>query len=122
MTDDIAREATFIGQVASVRGGTVTVRLRETPTTLVMVRGHAYRVGQIGAFLRIPLGYTQLYGVCTQVGADANPRSEIAADPFALERDTDERMVGFRWLRLALFGEATGGAFDRGIGQFPTVG
>jgi len=122
MTDEIGREATFIGQVASVRGGTVTVRLRETPTTLVMVRGHAYRVGQIGAFLRVPLGYTQLYGVCTQVGADATPRAEIGADALALERDTDERLEGYRWLTLALFGEAVGGVFDRGIGQFPTVG
>jgi hypothetical protein len=121
MPDEISREATFVGQVASVRGGAVTVRLRATPTTLVMVGGHAYRVGQIGAFLRIPLGYTQLYGVCTQVGADATPRQEIA-DPLVLERDSDERLAGFRWLTLALFGEAVGGAFDRGIGQFPTVG
>ncbi|MCU1526884.1 MAG: ATPase [Frondihabitans sp.] len=122
MADELSREATFIGQVASVRGGVVTVRLRETPTTLVMVGGHAYRVGQVGAFLRIPLGYTQLYGVCTQVGADAIPSAEIGADPLALERDTDRRLSGFRWLSLALFGEAVGGAFDRGIGQYPTVG
>ncbi len=122
MANEVSREATFVGQVASVRGGTVSVRLRETPTTLVMVGGHAYRVGQIGAFLRIPLGYTQLYGVCTQVGADSVPRSAVEADPLVLEQDTDRRLAGFRWLTLALFGEAVGGQFDRGVGQYPTVG
>jgi hypothetical protein len=122
MADEVGRDATFIGQIASVRGGMVSARLRETPTTLVMVGGHSYRVGQIGAFLRIPLGYTQLYGVCTQVGADAIPRAEIEADPLILERDTDNRLAGFRWLTLALFGEAVGGMFDRGVGQYPTVG
>ncbi len=122
MTSELERVATFIGQVASVRGGTVSVRLRATPTTLVMVAGHSYRVGQIGAFLRIPLGYTQLYGVCTQVGADAVPRAEFQPDPLILERDSDHRLAGFRWLSLALFGESVGGQFDRGVGQYPTVG
>jgi hypothetical protein len=122
MSKELSRDATFIGQVASVRSGIVTVRLRETPTTLVMVGGHAYRVGQIGAFLRIPLGYTQLYGVCTQVGADALPAPELSTEKLELERDPEPRLGGYRWLSLALFGEAVGGSFDRGIGQFPTVG
>lgn len=122
MTEEVSRAATFVGQVASVRGGVVTVRLRETPTTLLMVGGHEYRVGQIGAFLRIPLGYTQLYGVCTQVGADAAPRPEPDNDPFALEVESDLRLTGYRWLTMALFGEGLGGTFDRGIGQYPTVG
>lgn len=122
MTEDVAREATFIGQVASVRGGTVTVRLRESPTTLVMVEGHAYRVGQPGAFLRIPLGYTHLYGVCVQVGADAAPRPDTSGDPLALESVTAVRLTGYRWLTMALFGEAVGASFERGIGQYPTVG
>jgi hypothetical protein len=73
MPDFTGHEPTFIGFVVSVQGGTVRVRLRSTPSTLVMVAGESYRVGQIGAFLRIPLGYTQLFGVCTQVGADAAP-------------------------------------------------
>lgn len=118
----VSRQTTFIGQVASVRGGTVTVRIRETPTTLIMVDGHSYRIGQIGAFLRIPLGYTQLYGVCTQVGADSLPHAESDEDSFILEKDPDSRLSGFRWLSLALFGESIGDTFDRGVAQFPTVG
>ena len=101
------------------------VRLRsDMPTTLVMVDGESYRVGQIGAFFRIPLGYTQMYGVCTQVGADALPSSGQDGADSGLERgfDTEERLAGYRWMTLALFGESVGGQFERGVGQFPTVG
>jgi len=119
MTDP--ERSTLIGQVASVRGGLVRVKLREIPSTLVMVAGEAYRVGQIGAFVRIPLGYTQLYGVCTQVGADAAPSVADAA-PVQLETADTEPLVGYRWLTLALFGEAVGGHFERGVGQYPTIG
>ncbi len=98
------------------------VRLQGLPTTLVMVGGESYRVGQIGAFLRIPLGYTNLYGVCTQVGADAAPPLP-AEDPKPLPApDEGEAPDSYRWLSLALFGESVGGYFDRGVGQYPTVG
>lgn len=114
--------ATQIGWVASVLGGVVRVRLRSLPTTLVMVAGQSYRVGQIGAFLRVPLGYANLYGVCTQVGADAAPPSAVeSTEPLPRDRDEGSR-EGYRWLTMALFGESVGGHFDRGVGQYPTVG
>ena len=117
-------DPTFIGQVASVSGGIVRVRLREDmPTTLVMIRGESYRVGQIGAFFRIPLGYTQLYAVCTQVGADAAPSNlEEAILMGKLETASSYRLAGFRWMTIALFGESIGTQFERGVGQYPTVG
>jgi hypothetical protein len=122
MTRGGSDRATLIGQVASVRGGVVRVKLDDLPTTLVMVGGQSYRLGQIGAFLRIPLGYTQLYGVCTQVGADAAPpRSDPTEIEIVHSNDTLE-LSGYRWLTLALFGEAVGGEFDRGVGMYPTVG
>jgi hypothetical protein len=108
-----------MGQVVSVRGGEVSVRLRDVPTTLVMVDGASHRIGQIGAFVRIPLGYTQLYGVCTQVGADgARPNSvDVSADPI----DGND-VSGYRWMTVVLFGESVESVFDRGVGQYPTVG
>lgn len=99
------------------------VRLRQDlPTTLVLVDGESYRVGQIGGFFRLPLGYTQLYSVCSQVGADAAPPA--ATREGVLERDLgkDEGLAGFRWMTVVLFGESTGGRFERGVGQYPTVG
>ncbi len=117
-------DPTFIGQVASVTGGIVRVRLREDmPTTLVMIQGESYRVGQIGAFFRIPLGYTHLYSVCTQVGADAAPPNGTdTSHGNALELSTTERLAGYRWMTISLFGESIGTQFERGVGQYPTVG
>lgn len=117
-------DPTFIGQVASVTGGVVRVRLREDmPTTLVMIEGESYRVGQIGAFFRIPLGYTHLYAVCTQVGADAAPPNDVEfARGRALELPDTERLAGYRWMTITLFGESIGTQFERGVGQYPTVG
>jgi hypothetical protein len=117
-------DPTYIGQVASVTGAVVRVRLREDmPSTLVMIGGESYRVGQIGGFFRVPLGYTNLYAVCTQIGADAAPPSS-AQGTFgpALEDDMQLHLSGYRWMTIVLFGEALGGEFERGVGQYPTVG
>ncbi|MCC7316601.1 MAG: ATP-binding protein [Planctomycetes bacterium] len=117
-------DPTYIGQVASVTGAIVRVRLREDmPSTLVMIGGESYRVGQIGGFFRVPLGYTNLYAVCTQIGADAAPPNSIEQrlGP-ALESESQLRMSGYRWMTVVLFGEGLGTDFERGVGQYPTVG
>lgn len=117
-------DPTYIGQVAAVTGAMVRVRLREDmPSTLVMIDGESYRVGQVGGFVRVPLGYANLYAVCTQIGADAAPpgSSEEAFGTF-LEPGAQIRMSGYRWMTVVLFGEGMGGEFERGVGQYPTVG
>jgi uncharacterized protein len=101
---------TLIGHVDSVKGGVVTIRLRDDVPTFLMVDGHSYRLGQVGAFLRVPLGYTQLYAVCTLVGAAAAP---VSQEPNA--------QPGHRWLSSTLFGESIGGVFERGVSQYPTI-
>jgi uncharacterized protein len=121
MPEPGARDSTLIGSIASVTGGLVRVRLDRAPTTLVLVQGQSYRLGQVGAFVRIPLGYSSLYGVCTQVGSDAAP-SPAAAESQSLEQGGGTSLTGFRWMTAALFGESLGGQFERGIGQYPTVG
>ena len=98
---------TLVGRIDSVKGGVLTIRLREGVPTFMMVDGHSYRVAQVGAFLRIPLGYTQLYAVCTLVGAAAAP--------------IDEESAGRHWLSATLFGESIGGVFERGVSQYPTI-
>lgn len=117
-------DPTYVGQVASVTGAVVRVRLREDmPSTLVMIGGESYRVGQIGGFFRVPLGYTNLYAVCTQIGADAAPPgSAEGAFGSALEMDPQLRLSGYRWMTIVLFGEGLGNDFERGVGQYPTVG
>ncbi len=104
------RPATLIGEVISVTGSIVSVRIRADQPSTALVGGESHRVGQVGAFLRIPVGYASLFGVCTQVGAAAAP-------PVG-----DETALDGRWLTLTLFGEAIAGQFERGISAYPTFG
>lgn len=101
---------TLIGHIDSVKGGVVTIRLRDDVPTFMMVDGHSYRIGQVGAFLRLPLGYTQLYAVCTLVGAAAAPKNDETGVP-----------PSHRWLSATLFGGSIGGVFERGVSQYPTI-
>ena len=119
-----AMDATYVGHVVSVTGSIVRVKLRDDMSSnLVLVKGETYRIGQIGSFFRIPLGYTNLYAVCTQVGADALPFGHSLL-PLSgnLEEDVQEILSGYRWVTVVLFGESIGTEFERGIGQYPTVG
>nr|WP_317892374.1 ATP-binding protein [uncultured Sphingomonas sp.] len=78
-----------------------------------MIDGHTYRVGQVGSFVRIPLGYQDLYGVVAEIGAAAAPQSVAVID-------VDGQDTG-RWMRVELAGEATGDHFERGLSQHPNV-
>src|ERR1700733_14242807 len=105
-------DPTLLGAVEDVRGATVSVTLGgDTVSGLSVIEGHAYRVGQIGSFVRIPIGYTNLYGVVSQVGAGAVPESQ---------RELEQH--GRRWMTVQLVGEASRGAqFQRGLAQHPTI-
>lgn len=105
-------DPTFIGTVQDVMGASVTVELgSETVTGLSFVHGEGYRIGQVGSFVRIPLGFEDLYGVVSQVGAGAAPANE-----------EKEKIYGNRWIKVQMVGERRrGGAFERGISQHPTI-
>jgi uncharacterized protein len=104
--------ATELGVIADVRGPTVTVRLHpSTVSGLSFIGGQVYRVGQIGGFVRIPLGYVDLYGIVSSVGASAVP-----------ERLAAEGADG-RWMIVQLVGDGSlRDGFQRGVSQHPTVG
>lgn len=106
------RDPTFIGTVQDVHGATITVELSdETVTGLGFVHGEGYRIGQVGSFVRIPLGFVDLYGVVSQVGAGAAPESEH-----------ELKVYGNRWITVQMVGEGQrGGKFQRGISQYPTI-
>lgn len=106
------RDPTSIGTVQDVYGSTVTVELSDqTVTGLSFVQGEGYRVGQVGSFVRIPLGFVDLYGVVSQVGAGAAPRNDLSQNQY-----------GNRWITVQMVGEGhPGGRFERGISQYPTI-
>jgi hypothetical protein len=82
-----------------------------------IINGIVYRIGQIGSFLKIPLGYTSLYGIVMQIGADAVP------EKISIAVKGDFNLLGNQqWLTMTLVGEQTGLCFERGISQSPTTG
>ena len=103
-------DPTLIGTVQDVAGTSVSVSLvTETATGLIFYNGDSYRVGQIGSFVRIPLGYTSLFGVVSQVGAGAAPTTEGDLHPW-----------GNQWLKVQLVGErGRAGKFERGVHNIP---
>ena len=105
-------DPSLIGTVQDVSGTTITVALTdETATGVSFVSGECYRVGQVGSFVRIPIGFVDLYGLVSQVGAGAAPAKEGEQLPY-----------GNRWLQVQLVGEGKRGEnFQRGISQHPTI-
>jgi hypothetical protein len=104
---------TYLGTVQDVHGATVSIALdKDTASGLAFIRGQGYRIGQIGSFVRISIGFTDLFGIVSQAGAGAVPEALATIEPY-----------GYRWLKVQLVGEGQrAGAFRRGISQYPTIG
>lgn len=105
-------KSTYLGTIQDVNGTTVSVTLaNESLSGLTYVDGEGYRIGQIGSFVKIPIGYIDLFGVVTQVGASAIPGNQVLI-----------QTNGSRWLTIQLVGEGQrNGKFERGISQYPTI-
>ena len=104
---------TYLGTVQDVQGPTISIALdQDTVSGLTFIDGQGYRIGQIGSFIRIPIGFTDLFGIVSQVGAGAIPETLAKAEPY-----------GYRWLKVQLVGEGQrSGNFKRGISMYPTIG
>jgi hypothetical protein len=106
-------QETYLGDVREVNGTTVSISLsKESLTGFVYIKGQGYRVGQIGSFIRIPIGFNDLFGIVSQVGASAGPNETI-----------DSVSPETRWITVQLIGEGPrNGVFQRGLSQYPTIG
>ena len=107
-----------IGEIDSINGNTISIRLFDNiKSHMPIIDGVVYRVGQIGSFLKIPLGYANLYGIVTQIGSAAIPESlkEMYLQDYEHAKNT-------QWLSLVLVGEQIGTKFERGVTQFPATG
>lgn len=105
----LKNNSTLLGSVQDVKGTSVSVQLNGSHTSgLTFVEGQGYRIGQVGSFVRIPIGYIDLFGIVSQVGARSKPENT--------EPDSH------RWLTVQLIGEGfKKGKFQRGISQYPTI-
>jgi hypothetical protein len=112
----VRSDPTFLGLVRRVIGARLLIEvapeiLSENP----IVHGRLYRLGQVGSFVRIPLGFLNLFGIVSMVGA-----SEFVIQPHADYPTT--LPAGQRWMEVQLVGEAyAAGPFERGVSVFPTL-
>lgn len=109
----MSKHETYLGDVQDVRGTTVSISLsKESLTGFIYIDGQGYRVGQIGSFVRIPIGFNDLFGIISQVGASSVP-----------EKQAEVQTQGNRWITVQLIGEGPrNGIFQRGLSQYPTIG
>ena len=107
----LSHDPTYLGTISAVSGAALNVHLAESIASgLSIINGQTYKVGQVGSFVRVPQGYQDLFGVVSEVGANAVPESLKAVD------DTG------RWMKVELVGEVVGGNFERGVSQYPNIG
>lgn len=105
------RSPTLLGSISSVSSSSIAVELADTMESgITILEGKNYRIGQVGSFVKIPLGYNQLYGVISE----SNESSSLENDHKILSQR--------RWIRVELIGEIIGGEFDRGISEYPSIG
>ncbi len=85
--------ATYLGTVRKVTGATVFVEISaDIPSANPIINGRVHRLGQIGSFVRIPVGYLNLYGIVAMVGVSE-----------AKQNDEDESITinfGNRWIEV----------------------
>ncbi|WP_321515856.1 ATP-binding protein [Marinifilum fragile] len=109
---------TEIGEIDSISGNNISVKLFDNiKSNMPIIDGVVYRIGQIGSFVRIPLGYANLYGIVTQIGAGAIPES--LKEAYVKDYDSFKNTS---WINIVLAGEQVGKRFERGVTQYPTTG
>ncbi|NUO20430.1 ATP-binding protein [bacterium] len=104
---------TYLGTVIRVDSSTVEVEIsNEIPSAAPIINGRLYKIGQIGTFVKFPVGNICLYGIVVAVSnvPMTNPDEKLAFSP------------GSRFLSVQLVGEKVGDEdFQKGVGTYPTI-
>lgn len=109
---------TTIGTIENITSSKINIRLNnDIKSNLPIIDGVLYKIGLIGSFIKVPLGYTNLFGIVTSVGAAANPNlnNEIEQIDYSIQENR-------HWISAVLIGEQVSNLFERGITQYPTTG
>lgn len=106
-------EITFLGKIIRVDSETVEVEVsKEIPSSAPIINGRLYKIGQIGTFVKIPIGNISIYGIVSSVSNVPSKQDET------LIRD----ICGSRFLTVQLIGEKIGDDnFEKGVGTYPTI-
>ncbi len=106
-------DITYLGKIIRVDSSTVEVEVADTiPSAAPIINGRLYKIGQIGTFVKIPVGNISIYGI---VSAVSNTPSTIKDENRAYD-------TGSRFLSVQLVGEKIGDEeFQKGVGTYPTI-
>lgn len=106
-------EITYLGNIIRVDSGTIEVEVsNDIPSAAPIIKGRLYKIGQIGTFVKIPIGNITIYGIVSSVSNTPNK-----ADESFLKYN-----IGSRFLTVQLVGEKIGDDdFEKGIGTYPTI-
>lgn len=106
-------DITYLGKIIRVDSETVEVEVsNEIPSAAPIINGRLYKIGQIGTFVKMPIGNITIYGIV----------SSVSNAPSKLEELNIKYQFGSRFLTVQLIGEKVGDdAFEKGIGTYPTI-
>lgn len=107
------REITYLGKVINVNSSSVEVEIsKDIPSAAPIINGKLYKIGQIGTFIKIPVGSLTLFGIV----------SSVSNVPANIELKSYEPNFGARFLQVQLMGEQLGSnKFEKGVGTYPTI-
>lgn len=106
-------EITYLGHIIRVDSGTIEVEVsNDIPSAAPIINGRLYKIGQIGTFIKIPIGNITIYGIVSSVSNTPSKSDEINL----------KYSFGSRFLTVQLIGEKIGeDEFEKGVGTYPTI-
>ncbi|MFA4828771.1 MAG: ATP-binding protein [Thermodesulfovibrionales bacterium] len=106
-------DITYLGKIIRVDSSTVEVEVSdEIPSAAPIINGRLYKIGQIGTFVKIPVGNISIYGIV----------SAVSNTPTTIKDDNRAYVHGSRFLSIQLVGEKVGDDdFQKGVGTYPTI-
>ena len=106
-------EITYLGHIIRVDSGTIEVEVsNDIPSAAPIINGRLYKIGQIGTFVKIPIGNITIYGIVSSVSNTPSKSDEINL----------KYSFGSRFLTVQLVGEKIGeDEFEKGVGTYPTI-
>lgn len=106
-------DITYLGKIIRVDSGIIEVEVSDkVPSSSPIIDGRVYKLGQIGTFVKIPIGHITIFGIVEAVSnSPSNPTESIVKE-----------RIGSRFLTINLVGEKVGcNPFEKGIGLYPTI-
>jgi len=106
-------DITYLGKIIRVDSNTVEVEVSDDiPSAAPIINGRLYKIGQIGTFVKMPIGNITIYGIT----------SSVSNTPSKFDENEIKQLIGSRFLTVQLVGEKIGNSnFEKGIGTYPTI-